>query len=244
MESFIDYVKAVMAAEKHFQGRRSRRFCSAVAALTASRLAKAAALILPIKILLMLSGDDLSSTYLRYIPLNPYVSLTILVLAIPGLYAASIVLASAFQHLVDFPPPPAQKKGAPLGYTATASSLSDFLLFAVALLICVLISPLFAAGFMVSSTVVVWFSSVLTSDPKKDRIGRLRILPSQALEYLGALAFLTNFLIIALLVVFADTSILIAVLCLMISRVALQSVQRVLKATIRSRGRIKKWAGY
>ena len=216
--------------------------------MSTSNIFKIVALFLPIKILLVLASGG-TSRYMRLIPLDPDIVLMGMVVAMPLLYAGSILCASGHRHAVDaavpsdrpFTAQPLRAKRFETLYENCLASASNTALILITIGIGFAINWILGAllaGLIAIYTIFV----VLVLLPKPFRHiswGKLR--STQIMEYANVLAFFAAFMTIAGLVMAGALEVYGAILSLLMSRMMLRSVKDILSAAHRNMRDYERW---
>lgn len=248
MSSFKQYLRFLLAAIRLCVSNLPLKFPASAGAFAVSRLTQTIALFLPIKILLLLSGSSAPSI-LKYIPLEPDVTIMLLMVGVPVLYAATILLAAWFQWQMDaVNVPKSNIAGVQISskqykrlHEAMARQLADFLILLLGLLGILVFSWPFALATVVLLGLYGLSMELMIFRRSQTRHTILRLTHTQLFEYGRTITFITLSGALALLVVHFRVNVYLAILAMLMARLMTQAAQRLFSSAYKHRRTYANW---
>lgn len=239
----------VLAMVRLMSQGSAAKYVIATLALASSRALQTVALFLPIKILLLLSGSGAPSI-LQIVPFDPQFVLGSLMAGVPAFYAAAILLGAWFQRSIDSvnPPPDPVANGIPMPakqyvrlYEAVVRISADWLVVLFGLVAILIFSWPLALASVIILGLYGLTMEVMIFGTNAHRYTPLKLNEAQFLEYGRTTSFILLFGILAMLVVYFDMNVYLAILSMLIARLMCQSIQRFFSAAFRHRKIYAKW---
>ena len=237
--TLIEYLGSLLTLSQSITKLGRGRFFYACLSRALSLLLKMISLFLPLKVLIVMSSSRMPF-YFDY--LSQYIEietiLLSLVMSVPVVYFFSIVLGVTQRRLLDADLqelrnslvssyPQIKKSNIGITHNKLAIAFSEILLVIISLLLVLLISVyLFLVLFVSVLAVLILMNTYFYDSDASDRFTWFSLHRDQLVEYVSSCSFLMMFFLLVAGVHYFSLSIFSAVLSLLLSRMAFQSVGR------------------